>query len=97
MGEKPPLEDERVSHAFCDACLDHYAAQWDGLTLGEYLDRFPFPVMAVDTSVRVVAMNTAMVDAISLELEEAIGRLGGEVLECVHARKPEGCGRTQKR
>jgi hypothetical protein len=39
MGEKPPLEDERVSHTICKSCQSYFIKPWTGLQLGESVGR----------------------------------------------------------
>ncbi len=92
--EKAPLGDTSSSHSICPACFDHYAAQWDGLRLGEFLDRFELPVVALDMDVRVTAINKALARRRGIHSREAAGLMGGELFECDHARRPEGCGRS---
>jgi hypothetical protein len=94
MGEKAPLDDPSTSHGVCPACFEHYAPQWDGQSTGEYLDRFEAPVVAVDMDVQVVAINRAMARRKGIDNRAAAGMLGGDLLECTHARLPGGCGRT---
>jgi len=94
MGSKPPFEVDDVSHSICQPCRDYYKQQWEGLSLGEYLDRFQLPVLVVDPDGRAVAANRLMAGALGKEEREIFGLLGGEIMECVFARLPEGCGRT---
>lgn len=94
LGEKPPLDRDEVSHGMCRECASYFERQWNGLSLGEYLDRFEFPVLVVNEELRVVAANGAMAAMIGREQREVFGLLGGEAAECVHARLPEGCGST---
>jgi PAS domain-containing protein len=94
LREKEPLGDPSLSHGICGSCFEHYARQWDGLTTGEFLDRFERPVVVVDTEGQVVSINRAMAAQQGIEDRAAAGLLGGELMECVHARLPEGCGRT---
>jgi hypothetical protein len=94
MGEKQPLEDERLSHTMCDACLAHFSRQWGGLKLGEYLDDFEVPVIVLDENRRVQAANQLMADRLGKSQREMYGLLGGEAMECAYARLPEGCGET---
>jgi transcriptional regulator with PAS, ATPase and Fis domain len=94
LGEKEPLEDSTVSHGICGPCFDHYAQQWDGQSTGEFLDRFERPVVVVDTGARVIAINRAMAELQGIEDRDAVNMLGGELMECEHARLPQGCGRT---
>jgi PAS domain-containing protein len=95
MARKEPFDPERVSHGICNTCLEHFKRQWEGLSLGEYLDRFPEPVLAVDANVRTVAANQAMADLLGRQRRDLEGLLGGDVLECRWARRPEGCGKTE--
>jgi PAS domain-containing protein len=78
----------------CPECEEHFGRQWDGLSQAEYLERFDFPVLLVEGDVRVVAANRAAGAFLGREPASAIGLLGGEAMECAHARLPEGCGRT---
>lgn len=94
MDDKPPLDDPVTSHGICAACYDHFGPQWDGLSTGEFLDRFDTPVVVVDAKARVVAINQAMAAHRGVESRTAAGMLGGELLECTNARRPGGCGHT---
>ncbi len=94
MGEKEPLQDNRLSHGMCTPCFEHFSKQWNGLKLGEYLDDFEVPVVVFDRDVRVQAANKPMADLLGKSEREMSGLLGGEVMECVYARRPEGCGGT---
>ena len=60
LGETPPLNDPAETHGICAPCRDHFVAQWSGMRLGEYLDRFSKPVLAVNEKSIVVAANSAM-------------------------------------
>lgn len=95
FGETEPLDDHSVSHGMCSDCFAHFDRQWSGQGLEEFLDRLPFPVLAIDGDSRVAAINekaSAMVQHTSSEVR---GLLGGEATECVYSRLPEGCGRTR--
>jgi hypothetical protein len=91
LGEKRGLG---ISHSVCEPCLEHFTKQWEGLNLAEYLDGFDAPVLAVDGDARVIAMNDAMASRLGKPKDQLVGLLGGEVMECSHARLPEGCGKT---
>ncbi len=95
LGDKPPFDDLRTSHTICKACEAHFVPQWDGLSLSEYLDRFPQPVIVVNGQSVVTAVNQAVVDMSGRSREDLVGQLGGEVMECEYARLPEGCGQTE--
>lgn len=96
LGTKPPLADPSLTHGMCRACGEYFEAQWGGLSYTEYLDRFAFPVVMVEGGGqgRVVAVNGTACELLGRAPSEVIGLLGGEALECVHARLPGGCGKT---
>jgi len=94
LGTKPPLNDGGVTHGMCKPCGEYFGAQWKGMSFGAYLERFLFPVVLFDADVRVVAMNTPAGAVLGREPGSVVGLLGGEALECVHARLPGGCGKT---
>ncbi len=94
MGLREPVADPQVTHGLCDACFAHFEAQWDGQRLGEFLDQYDAPVVAVTGDARVIAVNTAMAAMLNIPSRDATGLLGGEFMECVHARMPERCGNT---
>jgi hypothetical protein len=94
LGTKPPLQDGGVTHVMCPDCGVYFGAQWDGMTYDEYVARFQFPVVLVEPGARVVAINQPASDLLGRRPGEVKGLLGGEALECAHARLPGGCGRT---
>ena len=90
--DKEPLDNNLISHGMCENCVEHFTRQWDGQSLGEYLDRFEVPVLIVNESCRILAANQEMADMIGRGDREIYGLLGGEVFECVYSRLEEGCG-----
>ena len=94
LGERPPFDDDRISHSMCQACSDHFERQWSGLDLDGYLEGLDAPVVVVDEEGRVMGANQAMGAVLGRSAESCLGLLGGEVFECSHARLPEGCGKT---
>ena len=94
LGEKEPLGNDMVSHGMCTACADYFSKQWSGLDLGEFLDRYDRPVLAVNPDGRIVAANQHMADLLGKSERDLFGLLGGEVMECRFARLPGGCGET---
>jgi len=94
MGETEPLEDQRVSHGLCPECAARYQRKCHSQTFGEYLDNFDFPILIVDGNVRINAANYLMARMLGKSERELFGLLGGEALECRHARLEGGCGNT---
>ena len=94
IGEKEPINDDSVSHGMCQECYDYYEEQIKGISLDKFLDRFEVPLLVVDKNVRIVATNKMFENLTGRSHRDVFGLLGGEVMECVYARLPEGCGRT---
>ena len=83
-----------VSHGMCPGCADHFERLWRGMSLHEYLDELPQPVLVVNGEGRIVAVNQQLASLFGKDRAEMRGLLGGEALACVHSRLPEGCGKT---
>ena len=83
-----------VSHSMCLPCADHFERLWSGMSMSEYLDGLPQPVLVVNAEGRVVAANQKLATLFGRARAEMRGLLGGEALACVHSRLPEGCGKT---
>lgn len=94
LGRKPPFGDGSLTHAMCPECGAYFAAQWGGMSYGEYVARFQFPVVLIEPGGRVVAMNRPACDFLGQRPEQVVGLLGGEAMECAYARLPGGCGKT---
>lgn len=94
MGEREPYEDQRISHGMCPGCSAHFTRLWRGVSLNEYLDGFDAPVLVVDGERRVLAANRLMEGLYGRQTSKLRGLLAGEASECVHARRPGGCGGT---
>lgn len=83
-----------VSHGMCLGCAEHFDRLWGGMSMSEYLDGLPQPVLVVNAEGRVVAANQRLATLFGRDRAEMRGLLGGEALACVHSRLPEGCGKT---
>lgn len=94
IGKIEPFNDYTVSHGMCKECYNYYKDQIKGLSLDKFLDRFDAPLLIVDKDGRIVAANKMIENIISGSHRDVFGLLGGEVMECVYARLPEGCGET---
>lgn len=58
------------------------------------LSEMPLPVAIANSKVEVEAINIAAQNFFCLSSDEAHLRRCGEVLKCIHASQPEGCGGT---
>jgi PAS domain-containing protein len=94
LGEREPLDDPRVTHGMCPACADAFEKQWAGVELSEYLDTLPLPILVLDGERRTVGANEHLARLVGKNGSEILGRLPGEVAECIYSRLESGCGRT---
>jgi PAS domain-containing protein len=92
--EKKPFEVTSRTHGICPDCYVQLLKQNEGLSHDEYLETFDVPVVIVDSQRRITAANQAALGMIEKPIERVVGILGGEALECLHSKLPEGCGRT---
>lgn len=80
----------------CPQCASKFHSRlgWDGHSLEAFFDAFKSPVFIVDFDGAVKAANTAARKSLG-EAAHDIGEMRlGDVLECVYARLPGGCGKT---
>jgi PilZ domain-containing protein/PAS domain-containing protein len=84
---------DQVSHGICPDCKNTFAFQ-EGVSLQQYIDSIPYPILFVDKDMRVSFGNAKACKILGKAHDAVTGRLYGEVFECSHSRLPEGCGRT---
>ena len=82
-----------TSHGMCPACSEALASQERGTPLQQYLDTIPIPVLLIDNSQAVVAMNAKARDFLGKTSDDGEKTLSGRVFDCIHSRNPKGCGR----
>jgi hypothetical protein len=81
-----------VSHGICQSCrLD---VEYRRQPLNSFLNALPAAVMAVDGDGAVVDGNHKLLEMVGRAGCDVLNRLGGEVISCVYADLPGGCGRT---
>ncbi len=84
-----------VSHGMCATCDAYFERLWGGMTLGEYLDQLPQPILLVDEDARVATANRAAAAITGQDPASLRGHLTGEAVACARSRLPEGCGKTE--
>lgn len=85
--------DDAVSHGICPECAELLLGQ-PRLTLDQLLEQFDTPVIALDADITALCANQAAEMILGTRSDLIKGKLMGEVIECIHAQNPEGCGRT---
>lgn len=92
--EEGTAPEDQVSHGVCTACY-HKILTEHGFNLQKFLNLLEAPVFLVDEDVNVLAANMLAVAAVNKPIEKTKGQLCGNVLECINAFLPEGCGKTE--
>jgi hypothetical protein len=87
-----PGLDGLISHGICKRCMGYVLS--DRKSIRKFLDSIDAPVLAVDGEGRAISANRTALLALNKGYEQVAGRLGGEVIECQHSYRPEGCGKT---
>lgn len=82
-----------VSHGICNSCAHKMFADM-AETMNDYLNRLPMPILVIDGNDQVVAANAKALEKTDLRPVENSRLRAGDVIECVHAIQPEGCGKT---
>lgn len=83
-----------ITHGICPGCAARYfAGGHPAQELGAFLDGFDIPVVAIDSRMRVLAVNAAASNLIGGMVPDADLR-PGEVFDCDYALLPGGCGET---
>ena len=83
----------RVSHGICISCFRRKFSQYIS-SIEDFLDTIDYPVVAVDRDTTVLYANAGARQLLGKKVNEIEGLLGGEVMECLHAKNPGGCGST---
>jgi PAS domain-containing protein len=84
---------EQISHGICPDCFPKFVAG-TGEQFEDFLNSLPAPVFVVDQAGTMVTANTRGLELIPADLQDVVGRFGGEVFSCKYASLPDGCGET---
>lgn len=95
IGRKPcaPLLAGQDSHGVCNECLPRLVNDF-GIPMRDFLDALQIPMLIVKADCRVLAANHAAELWLSQGSLQMGGCLSGDVLRCIHASEPGGCGGT---
>jgi len=91
--ESEANSENTITHGICPACATRLCSE-NGEPFMDFLDRLGVPVLLVGPDVNVLTGNKPARDLLGKGLGNIEGRRGGEVIECVHASQPGGCGQT---
>ena len=82
-----------ITHGICDSCAKKLLSQ-PSESLHEFLDRLGIPVLLCDNKNNISAANSLASDILGKKLTIIETNRIGDVLECIYADNPEGCGNT---
>ena len=82
-----------ITHGICEICAGNLLAQM-GRPLYDFLDNLDVPILLIESGPLICTANKHARKLLDKQLPEIEGRKGGEVIECAHAKRPEGCGNT---
>ena len=91
-GSEAP-SDERMSHGICDECALTFVGI-RRLRIGELLKHVSVPVLVLSADCRVAGANPEAGELFEKHPETFLGRLPGEVIDCIGACTPGGCGHS---
>lgn len=88
------LESQYHRRGFCDECYSLLLEDSEKFKT-EVLDKIDLPVLVIeskDTTIRTA--NEALLSFVEKSFDEVAGFLGGDVINCMHAKEDGGCGGT---
>jgi hypothetical protein len=65
------------------------------MDIRQFLNLLDVPVFLVDDDANILGANTLAIAAVEKTIEQVRGKLCGNVLECINACLPDGCGKTE--
>lgn len=83
-----------ITHGICPSCKEQLFMDQQR-TLDRFLNQLEEPVLMINPLGEVVLANNTALQLLGKNLEDVSGFKGGDVMECVYARLPEGCGNTR--
>ena len=82
-----------IAYGICHKCAG-LLQQGEKKSARDFLEQFAFPVLLMmGGEPRTHIANHHACDFLGKSLEAIEGKLGGDMIECVHARRAGGCGR----
>jgi len=83
--------DAPVTHGICPSCLASFRLE-RAYALEDFLERLEGPVVLVDADGVFRAANSRARATLGKDRPQMLGLRGGEVIDCLYAQQPGGCG-----
>ena len=82
---------DAITHGLCRSCAEKISVRKSESVM-EFLDRLDVPILLAGPEPKILTANKPAQKLLGKGLAEIEGRRGGEVIECLYAKTPEGCG-----
>lgn len=93
MGTKEDTSsDDIITHGICAEC--EKLVEFENTKTRKALNKVDKPVLLITEDAFCIMANTAAIKTLEKELSSIEGFLCGNVIGCVHATEPGGCGKT---
>jgi hypothetical protein len=80
-----------MTHGLCEPCASKSLSE-SRESIGQFLDRLGVPVLLIESGPSVFTGNRYAREILGKALPDIENHRGGEVIECVNSKTPEGCG-----
>ena len=87
-------EDDFTAHAICQECASTLFGELKMDQVEIFLERLPEPTVIVDRDGLVLTANNLARVVLGKKLHSIMGVSVGKIIECEHANKLEGCGKS---
>jgi hypothetical protein len=82
-----------ISHGICPACSIRLCMN-EPVVMKEFLNKLDAPVFAINSDGLIISGNDLALQSVNKPLDDVAFELGGNVMGCVFAELPGGCGNT---
>jgi len=86
--------DDLITHGICPSCA-RLMMLGRRQKLSSYLNTIEAPILLIDKQGIIKTANQMACEALGKEIHIIEDRAPGDVIECVNASLPEGCGKTE--
>jgi len=89
--EATAFAEDVITHGMCEDCMINMASGM-AQSVDDFLDTLGCPVLMMEEGHMLATANQQACNLLGKEKDQIVGKKQGDVLECIHARDPGGCG-----
>ena len=82
----------QISHGICDDCA--LKLEYNYIPLEDFIDEINKPIIIIDKQLIGQGANQTAVKMLQKSKEAIKNQLGGDIMQCIYAALPGGCGET---